>query len=73
MFPFGGKIWKMEKWGSNFGYYLNWEIGNGNDIKLWENRWAGNEPLKTKFPRLFSSSVQKYMLLVHSRFWANNG
>jgi len=67
------KIWKLEMWGSNFGDCLNWEIGNGKDIKLWEDRWVGNDPLKTKFPRLFSLSVEKDMTLACSGFWANNG
>jgi len=28
-------IWKLEKWGSNFGDCLKWEVGNGKFIKFW--------------------------------------
>jgi len=66
-------IWKLEKWGSNFGDCLDWEIGNGKSIKLWEDRWASNESLKFKFPRLFSLSVEKDVALASCRSRTNNG
>lgn len=40
-----------------------WEVGNGKEIKLWENKWVGNTNLKTKFPRLFSICLDKDFLL----------
>jgi len=52
-------IWKIEKWSSNFEDCPKWEVGNGKSIKFWEDRWVGAEPLKFKFPRLFSLSVKK--------------
>jgi len=32
------KIWKLEKWGSNFEYCFRWEVGNGKTIKFWEDQ-----------------------------------
>ncbi|XP_068491914.1 uncharacterized protein [Phaseolus vulgaris] len=66
------KIWKLEKWGTNFEDGFKWEVGNGKSIKFWEDRWVGNDILKNKFPRLFSLCVEKDVSLEHCGFWANS-
>ena len=65
-------IWKLEKWGSNFGDCLKWEVGNGKSIKFWEDRWVGNDSLKNKFPSFFSLCVEKDVSLSWCGFWENS-
>jgi len=62
-------IWKMENWGRNFEDCFKWKVGDRNSIKFWEDRWVGNIILKNKFPRLFSLSADKDVLLEHCGVW----
>jgi len=39
--------------GRSFKDHFVWEVGNGQSIKFWEDKWVDNEALKRKFPRLF--------------------
>ena len=32
---------------------IKWLVGNGTRIRLWDNVWLGNCPLRTRFPRLY--------------------
>ncbi|MCI03186.1 ribonuclease H protein, partial [Trifolium medium] len=34
-------------------------LGNGTSTRFWEDNWVGNTPLKERFPRLYSMSIQK--------------
>lgn len=34
-------------------------LGSGEKIKFWSDTWIGEKPLKDKFPRLFSVSIQQ--------------
>jgi hypothetical protein len=65
------KPWYSSLWwkdvcsiGSNLG--INWfsqnvskKVGNGAQTSFWEDSWLGDIPLKDRFPRLFSISIQK--------------
>jgi len=41
------------EWGRNFKGFLEWTIGNGNNILFWDDVWLGSEALKSGFPRFF--------------------
>jgi len=58
-------IWSMKEWGEKFDDRFRWKVGHGKEIKFWEDRWVGNLVLKIKFPRLFSLSGDKDLLLEH--------
>jgi hypothetical protein len=34
-------------------------VKNGNTTLFWEERWMGGQPLVVRFPRLYSTSLQK--------------
>lgn len=51
---------------SQFGVGTNWfssrvrrRVGNGRNICFWKDKWLGEEPFLTLFPRLYSLSTQK--------------
>lgn len=37
----------------------NMIVGNGNQIRFWEDSWMGNKPLCFQFPRLYDISFSK--------------
>jgi len=49
----------LEGWKDNFEDNYIWEVGNGREIRLWEDKWVGNTTLKVKFLRLFSAFYDK--------------
>jgi len=46
-----------------------WKVGNGKEIRFWEDKWVGNLELKNKFPRLFSLCGDKDKLLECCGVW----
>ncbi|GKV38927.1 hypothetical protein SLEP1_g46780 [Rubroshorea leprosula] len=38
---------------------FKWEVGEGNKVDFWIDRWVGDKSLKDLFPRLFALSVKK--------------
>lgn len=40
-----------------------WRVGQGNEVKFWEDKWVGDEPLRCKFPRLYMISNYKDITL----------
>ncbi|GKV49617.1 hypothetical protein SLEP1_g56358 [Rubroshorea leprosula] len=38
---------------------FKWEVGEGNRVEFWSNRWVGDKSLRDRFPRLFALSVKK--------------
>ena len=34
-------------------------VGDGKPTSLWFHQWTGNEPLKSRFPKLFAISESK--------------
>ena len=51
------KKWNLEEWDNEFEDRGWWEIGDGKEIRFWEDKWVDNVSLKHKFPRLFSLSL----------------
>jgi hypothetical protein len=43
------------------------KIGNGSSTRFWRDIWVGSQPLKDVFPRLFSVSVAKEILVAEAR------
>lgn len=39
--------------GEWFGQRVQHKLGDGKEAPFWEGRWAGDQPLKVRFPRLF--------------------
>jgi len=58
------EVWFFEGWKGKFEDNFAWEVGNGRDIRFWEDKWVGNVILKDKFLRLFSICTNK-----DSRLW----
>jgi hypothetical protein len=67
---FASLWWKdlcgIDEWGVS----TNWleevverRIGNGRLTRFWKDVWIGNTPLCVKFPRLFSLSLQKEVMV----------
>jgi hypothetical protein len=46
-------------------------VGNGNSTKFWKDVWLGNQPLLSRFSRLFGISVQKETLVCDMGRWEN--
>jgi hypothetical protein len=47
------------------------KIGNGSSTRFWSDIWVGSQPLKDVFPRLFSVSVAKDLLVAEARVWVD--
>jgi len=47
-------------------------IGEGKKVKLWKDKWIGEESLCHKFPRLYSISECKGKSLQEVRHWEEN-
>jgi len=55
-------ILKVCKEGEGDGWFLNgigWKVGSKDKVKLWEDVWVENSNLKTRFPKLFSLSLNQ--------------
>jgi len=48
------------------------EVGDGKEIRLWEDKWVDNVPLLHKFHRLFSISLDIGRTLSQVGVWINN-
>jgi len=66
------KVWNLEEWGNDFEDRGRWEVGDGKEIRFWEDKWVDNVPLKHKFPRLFSISLNTGHHLTQVGIWSNN-
>jgi len=42
------KISFLKDWGNNFEENIVWRIGDEKSIRIWEDTWVGNTPLKEK-------------------------
>jgi len=63
------EVWALDIWKDNFEANILWEVGNGREIRFWEDSWAGNVALKELFPRLHSTCTNKDSLLWQVREW----
>jgi len=66
------KVWNLEECGNDFEDRGRWEVGDGKDIRFWEDKWVDNVPLMHKFPRLFSISLFTGRTLSQVGVWSNN-
>lgn len=67
---------KLRQGDSQFWYEINkhkehflslckFEVGNGESVRFWEDRWSGDKPLKENFPRLYNLCFDKNKSLKH--------
>jgi len=61
----------LEEWGRNFEDCFKWGVGNGKEVKFWEDIWVGKEDPKRKFLRLFSLSNYKDANIDSFGVWTN--
>ena len=66
------KVWNLEEWGNDFEDRGQWEVGDGKEIRFWEDKWLDNDTLLHKFPRLFSVSLDTGRNLSQVGVWNNN-
>ncbi|KAL6508843.1 hypothetical protein OROHE_021402 [Orobanche hederae] len=52
---------------------LKRSVGNGGNTSFWHARWCGEQPLKLRFPRLFTLSAAKEGLIGEMGRWENGG
>ncbi|GLU06807.1 hypothetical protein SLE2022_238000 [Rubroshorea leprosula] len=48
---------------------FKWEVGEGNIVAFWHERWFGDKNLRDLFPRLFELSVKKDGKVSEMGFW----
>ena len=60
------EVWYLDEWKDNFEDTFSWEVGNGREVRLWEDRWVGNTNLKDAFPRLFTICFTKESSIWHT-------
>jgi len=53
------EVWSLDEWRDKLEANFSWEVGNGREIRFWEDRWAGNTTLKELFSRLHSTCLNK--------------
>ena len=66
------EVWALDFWKDNFEANILWEVGNGREIRLWDDSWAGNVAIKELFPRLHSICTTKESLLWQVREWSES-
>jgi hypothetical protein len=68
--PYGVGLWKFirHRW-DKFSRLLKFEVGDGTNIRFWEDVWCGGEPLKDVFPELHRiARVQAAVVADHVHF-----
>jgi len=53
------EVWASEGWDRSFEDGVEWKVGDGGNISLWEDNWLNCGALKGMFPRLYSLSTAK--------------
>ena len=48
------EVWSLDEWKYKFEDTFSWEVGNGREVRLWEDKWVGNTNLKDAFLRLYT-------------------
>ncbi|GJZ84097.1 RNA-directed DNA polymerase, eukaryota, reverse transcriptase zinc-binding domain protein [Tanacetum coccineum] len=48
-------------------------LGDGRDIRFWEDRWVRNRILRDRFPRLYHMDSRKEGSVLDKGDWVNNG
>ena len=58
--PYGVGMWKHIRRGWEvFSKFINFRVGNGSNIRFWQDIWRGDQPLKEVFPALFRTASNK--------------
>jgi len=55
-----------------FDNSFEWVLGDGKKVKFWEDKWVGEETLKSKFPRLYMISDCKDGAIGEVGHWEDN-
>jgi hypothetical protein len=56
---YGVSLWRYIRRGwSDFRDNVNYEVGYGNNIRFWDDRWCGDQPLKVRFPSLHRIALE---------------
>ena len=52
--PYGVGLWKniSQRWPS-FSHHILYDIGDGSNVKFWQDRWCGETSLAIRYPNLF--------------------
>ena len=57
---YGVGLWKaIRKERDLFSSKLSFQVGNGQRVRFWRDKWCGDEPLCDSFPSLFAFSLSK--------------
>ena len=56
---FGVGFWKAIKEWNYLSGRLAFQVGNGQRVRLWMDKWCGDESLSESFPSLFTLSTSK--------------
>ncbi|KAL9686141.1 hypothetical protein QQ045_023596 [Rhodiola kirilowii] len=59
--------------GSAFRKGLSLKLGRGDSIKFWIDAWAGEQPLKFQFPKLFNIAVKQRATISEMGWWIDSG
>ncbi|GLT34074.1 hypothetical protein SLA2020_086180 [Shorea laevis] len=62
----GGQSLKLR---NMLGEGFKWEVGEGNKVAFWQERWIGEKNLKDLCPRLYALSVKKEGNVSEMGFW----
>ena len=54
------------EWGNDFEDKGRWVVGDGKEIKFWEDKWVDNESPKKKFPRLWKLGWRRALFVWES-------
>ncbi|XP_057458163.1 uncharacterized protein LOC130748928 [Lotus japonicus] len=54
-----------------FGAAIQKTVREGNDTLFWIEKWVGNQPLESRFHRLFNLSKQKWCSVKNMGTWSN--
>jgi hypothetical protein len=58
--PHGCSVWKLIRMGwDGFSSNVGFDVGLGNQVLFWQDRWCSDRPLKEDFPELFGCSLNQ--------------
>ncbi|GKD82840.1 hypothetical protein Tco_1349679, partial [Tanacetum coccineum] len=45
--------------------FMHRKMGNGEDTRFWEDKWRGDNPLKSTYPRIYALESHKMITVAH--------
>jgi len=54
-----------------FKWVIDGWVGDGKNIKFWENKWVGDMPLQNLFARIFTNLERKEEVIGNMGEWRN--